>query len=83
MEMAPGTMVADAYVAHLAFQAVVALDGNGKRLGTLRRGDDAAVAIGLLDEVIVLLDIAKAIAIELLIPLHGAKIGGGEKSFQC
>lgn len=83
MEMAPGTMVADAYIAHLAFQAVIALDGNGKRLGTLRRGDDATVAVGLLDEVVVLLDIAKAIAIELLIPLYRAEIGGGEKSFQC
>ena len=83
MEMAPGTVVADAYVTHLAFQAVVALDRDGKGLCALRRGDDTAVAVGLLDEVIVLLDIAEARSVELLIPLYGAKVCGGTKSVQC
>ena len=81
--MTPGTVVADAYVAHLAFQAVVALDGDGKGLCALRRGDDAAVAIGLLDEVVMLFDIAEPGSVELLIPLYRAEISGGKKSTQC
>ena len=83
MEMAPSTVVANAYVAHLAFQAVVALDGDGKGLCALRRGDDTAVAIGLLDEVIVLLDIAELRPVGLLIPLYRAKVCGGKKSVLC
>ena len=82
MEMAPGAVVADAYVTHLAFQAVVALDGDGKGLCALRRGDDTAVAVGLLDEVIVLLDIAETGSVELLIPLYRAEICGGKESVQ-
>lgn len=81
--MAPGAVVADAYVAHLAFQAVVALDGDGKGLCALRRGDDTAVAVGLLDEVVMLLDIAEARSVELLIPLYRAEISGGKKRIQC
>ena len=81
--MAPGAVVADAYVTHLAFQSVVALDGDGKGLCALCRGDDAAVAVGLLDEVIVLLDIAETGAVELLIPLYRAEICGGKESVQC
>ena len=83
MEMAPGAVVADAYVTHLAFQAVVTLDRDGKGLCALCRGDDTAVAVGLLDEVVVLLDIAEPRPVELLIPLHGAKVCGGKKSVQC
>ena len=83
MEMTPGTVVADAYVTHLAFQSVVALDRDGKGLCALRRGDDTAVTVGLLDEVIVLLDIAELRPIELLIPLYGAKVCGGKERIQC
>ena len=76
-------MVADAYVAHLTFQAVVALNGYGKGLCALCRGDDAAVAIGLLDEVVMLFDIAEPGSVELLIPLYRAEISGGKKSWHC
>lgn len=83
MEMAPGTVITDADVAHLTLQPVVAFDRHSERLCALCGGDNAAIAIGLLDEVVMLLDIAKTIAIELLIPLHRTEISGGEKSFQC
>lgn len=83
MEMTPGAVVADAYVTHLAFQAVVALDRDGKSLCALCRGDDTAVTVGLLDEVVMLLDIAELRPVELLIPLYGAKVCGGKKSVQC
>lgn len=83
MEMTPGTVVADAYITHLAFQSVVALDRDGKGLCALCRGDDTAVTVGLLDEVVVLLDIAELRSVELLIPLYGAKVCGGKKSVQC
>ena len=43
------------------------------------RGYDAAVAVGLLDEMVVLLHPAAVATEEFGIPLHGGEIGGREE----
>ena len=46
---------------------------------TVGRGNDAAVAIGLLNEMIVLLHPAAAATEEFGVPLHRGEIGGREE----
>ena len=52
---------------------------DGKRLHTLRGGYEAAVAVGLLLEGLVLLNEHTVIAVQLLVPLHGAEISRGKQ----
>lgn len=80
VEMLPVAMVADAYIAHLAFVALVFLYGHGESLRARRSGYDAAVAIGLLQEVVVLLNEAGIEAVEFLIPLHRTEISRGKEN---
>ena len=57
----------------------IAVNGNRQRLRSLRGGDDAAVAIGLFDEVIAVFQQHAVVAMQLLIPLHGTELSGGEQ----
>ena len=77
VEMTPVAVVGDAYVAHGTFHAVITLYRHGEGLRTIGRGNDATVAVGLLDKVVMLLYDAM-VTVELLIPLNGAEIGGGK-----
>jgi hypothetical protein len=78
VQMSPVAVVRDTNIAHGAFRAVVSFYGHGERLRTVGRGYDAAVAIGLLHKVVVLLNDARH-AMQLLVPLNGAEVGGAEK----
>ena len=80
MEVAPLAVVGDAYVAHGTLGAVVAFDGHGERLHAVSRGYQAAVAVGLLCEVVATLHYRMSVAVELLHPLHGWEVGGGEQA---
>ena len=58
MNMPPIAVVADAYVFHLHARSLLsrgAFDGDGEGLWPIGSGDDAAVAVGLLYEMVVLL----------------------------
>lgn len=77
VQMSPVAMVRDTNVAHGAFRAVVSFYGHGERLRTVGRGNDTSVAVGLLHKMIVLLDDARH-AMQLLVPLNGAEVGGTE-----
>lgn len=78
VQMSPVAVVRDTNVAHGAFRAVVSFYGHGERLRTVGRGNDAAVAVGLLHKMIVLLDDARH-TMQLLVPLNGAEVGGAKK----
>lgn len=78
VQMSPVAVVRDTNIAHEAFRAIVSFYGHGERLRTVGRGNDAAVAIGLLHKVVVLLNDARH-AMQLLVPLYGAEVGGAEK----
>ena len=78
VQMSPVAVVRDTNVAHSTFRAIVSLNGHGERLRTVGRCNDAAVAIGLLHKVVVLLNDARH-AMQLLVPLNGAEVGGAEK----
>ena len=78
VQMSPVAMVRDTNIAHGAFRAVVSFYGHGERLRTVGRGNDTAVAVGLLHKVVVLLDDARH-TMQLLVPLNGAEVGGAEK----
>ena len=80
MEVAPLAVVGDAYVAHGALCAVVAFDGHGERLHAVSRGYQAAVAVGLLREVVATFHYRMSVAVKLLHPLHGWEVGGGEQA---
>lgn len=77
VQMSPVAMVRDTNIAHGAFRAVVSFYGHGERLRTVGRGNDTAVAVGLLHKVVVLLNDARH-AMQLLVPLNGAEVGGAE-----
>lgn len=77
VQMSPVAMVRDTNIAHGAFRAVVSFYGHGERLRSIGRGNDAAVAVGLLHKVVVLLNDARH-AMQLLVPLNGAEVGGAE-----
>ena len=51
--------------------------GDGEREGAVGGWDEHAVAISLLDKALVALYQALVVAVQLLIPLNGAEIGGG------
>ena len=76
MQVAPIAMVADADIARLGNVVDIFLHGHGERLRSLRGGDDAAVAVGLLNEMVVLLNDAQRVAVKLLVPLHRTEISG-------
>lgn len=78
VQMSPVAMVRDTNIAHGAFRAVVSFYGHGERLRTVGRGNDTSVAVGLLHKVVVLLNDARH-AMQLLVPLYGAEVGGAEK----
>ena len=78
VQMSPVAMVRDTNVAHGAFRAVVSFNGHGERLRTVGRGNDTSVAVGLLHKMVVLLNDARH-AMQLLVPLYGAEVGGAEK----
>ena len=78
VQMSPVAMVRDTNIAHGAFRAVVSFYGHGERLRTVGRCNDAAVAVGLLHKMVVLLNDARH-AMQFLVPLNGAKVGGAEK----
>lgn len=69
---APFAMIADERLT-----VGIAMNGNRQRLRSLRGGDDAAVAIGLFDEVIAVFQQHTVVTMQLLIPLHGTEISGG------
>jgi len=75
----PLVVVADAYVSDQTFItyhfSFITFYWNREGLQTVGGGDDAAVAVGLFLVRIVLLDEAMVIAVELLVPLYGTKIG--------
>lgn len=77
VQMSPVAMVRYTNIAHGAFRAVVSFYGHGERLRTVGRGNDTSVAIGLLHKVVVLLNDARH-AMQLLVPLYGAEVGGAE-----
>jgi hypothetical protein len=76
----PVAVVAQADVFHGAFQAVVLRDGQRQRLQAVGGGDDTAVAVGLLHEIVMSLDEAAVITVELLVPLHRTEISGREEA---
>ena len=78
VQMSPVAMVRDTNIAHGAFRAVVSFYGHGERLRTVSRGNDTSVAVGLLHKMVVLLNDARH-AMQLLVPLNGAEVGGAEK----
>ena len=78
VQMSPVAMVRDTNIAHGAFRAVVSFYGHGERLRTVGRGNDTSVAVGLLHEMVVLLNDARH-TMQLLVPLNGAEVGGAEK----
>ncbi len=80
VEVAPLAVVGDAYVAHGTLGAVVAFDRHGERLHAVSRGYQAAVAVGLLREVVATLHDDTLVAVKLLHPLHGREVGGGEQA---
>ena len=51
--------------------------GDGEREGAVGGWDEHAVPISLLDKVLVALYQALVVAVQLLVPLNGAEIGGG------
>lgn len=78
VQMSPVAMVRDTNIAHGAFRAVVSFYGHGERLRTVGSCNDTSVAVGLLHKVVVLLKDARH-AMQLLVPLYGAEVGGAEK----
>lgn len=78
MYMPPTSMIAHTDVFHAAFWPIISLDGHGERLRPVGRGNDTTVAKGLLKEIIMAFQQRLAVAIELLVPLDGSKIGGRE-----
>ena len=78
VQMSPVAMVRDTNIAHGAFRAVVSFYGHGERLRTVGRCNDTSVAVGLLHKVVVLLNDARH-AMQLLVPLYGAEVGGAKK----
>ena len=75
VNMAPVGVVGDADVFHRQRCVVVRGDGEGE--GAVGGWDEHAVAISLLDKALVALYQALVVAVQLLIPLNGAEIGGG------
>ena len=75
MQMPPVAMVADANIFHLALGTLIALYGHGEGLQSVCRGNDTAVAVGLLDKMVVLLQQTAPRAVQFLVPLHGTEVG--------
>ena len=75
MNMAPVGVVGDADVFHR--QRCIVVRGDGEREGAVGGWDEHAVAISLLDKALVALYQALVVAVQLLVPLNGAEIGGG------
>ena len=57
---------------------LVVNNGNGERLHAIGGSYLAAVTVGLLDKALIGVDYSLIVAYQFLIPLHGAKIGGGK-----
>ena len=75
MHMTPVGVVGNAYILHQHRCVVCGRDSES--LQTIGGGYNHTVAIGLLDKALVALYQAFIVAVQLLIPLNGAEIGGG------
>ena len=83
MDVSPISMIGDADIAERSFgklPVVRASYGNAQCLWAVGGGNDAAIAVGLFDEMLVLLNPNLRIAIDFLVPLNGTKISRTEKN---
>ena len=83
VDPSPVAVVADAHVAHYSFvepSVIGLLHGYGERLRPVGCGDQAAVAVGLLDEVVAALYVHALVAVHLLPPLDRGEVGRTEQS---
>ena len=78
MEMSPVAMIGNPYIAGEAFQRLAFLDRDGERQGAVGGGDDAAVAISLLREILAGLQADRVVTQEFAVILYGTEIGGGK-----
>ena len=78
MDVSPVPVVADTDVSDegFIFGTVTLQDWHGERLGAIGCGYDAPVSVGLLLEMLVLLNNAQAVTVQFLIPLNRPEIGG-------
>ena len=76
MQVAPVAVVGDADVAREAFQRVGLHGGDGEDQRAVRRGDGAAVAVGLLGVMVVLLHEDAVVRQQFDVVFHGSEIGG-------
>lgn len=79
MEVAPVTVVGDAYIAGGSVGCPVAHHGNGERLRPRGSGDVATVAVGLLDEMLMTVLCRLRSGIKMGIELDRTQIGAGEE----
>ena len=77
MQVTPVAVVADTNV--LDERSASPFHRHSQGLRPLRCGDDTAVTIGLFQETLVLLNPYLVGTVEFLVPLDGAKVGGGEQ----
>ena len=75
VQVAPVAVVGDADVAHQALRRVGLHDGHGERQRPVGRGDGAAVAVGLLHVVVILLHHGAAAGHEVGVVLHRRQVG--------
>ena len=78
MEFAPVPVVGDTDVFCQALDIVRFDDRNGERERTVRRSDDATVAVGLLQVVLLCFEINITILQHFAILLNRSKVGSGE-----
>ena len=78
MEMPPIAVIGDPYVAGEALQRLAFLDRDGERQGAVGGGDDAAVAISLLREILAGLQADRVVAQEFGVILYRSEISGGK-----
>lgn len=78
MQVPPVAVVGNPNAPRIGFGLTLA-DRHGERLHTLCGGNQATVAVGLLRKGLVLLYQHLVVAMEFLVPLDGAEIGGGEQ----
>ena len=83
MDVSPISMIGDANVAERSFgklPVIRASHRNAQCLWAVGGGNDAAIAVGLFDEMLVLFYPNLRIAIDFLVPLNRAKISRTEKN---
>lgn len=78
MNVPPVAVIADANILHGRVRGRTssgAFHRDAERKRPVGRGDDAAVAVGLLNEMFASVDEAGAVSVELLIPLQRSEVG--------